>query len=530
MPSSADLLAIALEHHHAGRLQQAEQIYRQIIAAEPNNAEALHLMGAISCENGAYEESVEHLKRALALRPHFPEALNTLGLALHGQGNLDGAISCYQRALSLTPAFPDALNNLGLALQNQDKMDQAVNFHRRAISVSPAFAQAHYNLGNALKRMGNLEEASAAYHRAIEINPGYLDAYNNLGTTYHRLGRIRESLDCFERALSIDPNFAEAHWNQSLPILLTGNFDLGWQEYEWRSKAGVLAPRNFQRPRWQGEDLNERSILVYSEQGLGDTIQFVRYAQVLRTKGGRVIFECEPPLLKLLARCSGIDELVPHGSPLPDFHYHIPLLSVPRVLKTTLQTIPSAAPYLSADPTLVQLWRDRLREVAGFKIGINWHGREGYPDSRTRDVPLEQFAKLSEIPGVQLISLQKGRGQSELAARSDRFPIIDPGPMDTDHGAFMDTAAIMMSLDLVITSDTAIPHLAGALAVPVWTLLPVVPDWRWLLDRSDSPWYPTMRLFRQTSRGDWTSVFEQISAELQKLVKRSAGEPITRHN
>jgi hypothetical protein len=329
----------------------------------------------------------------------------------------------------------------------------------------------------------------------------------------------------------LKPDYADAHWNLSLLVLRFGDFEQGWVEHEWRWKIDQTQPREFSKPRWDGEALEGQTILLHAEQGFGDTIQFVRYAALVkeRNPGAGVVVQCQKRLVNLLRTCRGIDRLVLEGGELPAFDVHAPLLSLPGILKTTLETIPADVPYLFADEGLVAKWKAKLDAVKGFRVGINWHGREGNVESRRRDVPLEFFEGLAQVPGVRLVSSQKGEaatrsevgGQGSELGETDaaRPTIVDVGEFDTDSGAFMDTSAIMMNLDLVITSDTSVAHLAGALGVPVWVALPFVPDWRWLLDRSDSPWYPTMRLFRQKRIGDWMGVFEEIRAALAERVR-----------
>jgi len=285
------------------------------------------------------------------------------------------------------------------------------------------------------------------------------------------------------------------------------------------------SPRRFPQPLWSGEPLAGKTILLHIEQGIGDTIQFIRYASIIKRQGAAVILECPKPLFGLLEGCPGIDQLLGQREDLPAFDVHAPLLSVPGILKTSLETVPATIPYVFPRPTLVEQWQKRLLDLDGLKIGISWQGNPKYRDDRFRSIPLRYFAPLAEIPGVCLISLQKGIGTEQLAAVRDLFPVTDfAAELDERSGPFMDTAAVMKNLDLVITSDTAAAHLAGALGVPVWVALPSVPDWRWLLDRSDSPWYPTMRLFRQRERGNWQGVFEEIKEALcQRLQASRAG-------
>jgi hypothetical protein len=290
--------------------------------------------------------------------------------------------------------------------------------------------------------------------------------------------------------------------------LLSGDFERGWAEYEWRWKTKDCPRRNFSQATWDGQPLDGKTILLHAEQGLGDVIQVVRYAALVKRRGGVVVVECPRPLLSLLANCEGIDRLVGRGEELPSFDVQASLLSLPGIFHTTLEDLPATIPYLFADPGLAQRWRQELDRIAGFKIGIAWQGSLQNRNDRDRSIPLDCFEPLARCSGVQLLSLQKGAGVEQLPEVTKRFPVTELGSRLED---FMDTAAVLANLDLVVTCDTAVAHLAGALGAAVWVAIPFVPDWRWLLDRSDSPWYPTTRLFRQESRGDWQGVFQRIA-------------------
>jgi hypothetical protein len=323
---------------------------------------------------------------------------------------------------------------------------------------------------------------------------------------------------CYQRALSLKPDYAAAHNNLGIAWLLMGNFQQGWPEYEWRWKCTELKLPSYRQPLWDGSPLKGRTILLLSEQGLGDTLQFIRFAPLLTRSGGRVIVTCRRALARLLASCPGIASVVAEGDRLPEFDVYAPLMSLPRLLGTTLATVPAEVPYLTADPALVEFWQRELSAIDGFRIGIVWQGSPGYRRDRFRSIPLLQLAPLARLEGVQLVSLQKGPGIDQLHEVSRNFPVTDlGGRLDETSGAFMDTAAVMMNLHLVIAADVAIAHLAGALGVRVWLALPAPPDWRWLLERADCPWYPTMRLFRQAQPGDWASVFERMAAEVRAL-------------
>ena len=554
MATISQALAIAIQHHQAGRLQAAEQIYRQIVQAQPNHAHAWHLLGVIAHQVGKHELAVEYLQRAIGLNgteadfhnhlgasyralQRFPEAIAcyhralglnpdnaqihyNLGIALKCQGKLDEAVASYRRALELKPDFAQAHSNLGDVLNGLGRPDEAVASCRRALELVPDIAEAHSNLGNALKEQGNLDEAVASYRRALELKPDFAEIHQNLGIALQALAKLDEAAACYRRALELNPDFANAHLNQSLLSLLKGDFPRGWAEYPWRRKTDQCPRREFSQRLWDGQPLEGKTILLYAEQGAGDTIQFVRYAALVRQRGGVVIVECPRPLVPLLAGCQGIDRLVGKGEELPPFDVQAPLESLPGIFHTTLEDLPAAIPYLIADPRRVERWRRELGPRASFKIGIAWQGNPENRNDRNRSIPLACFEPLARCSSaVRLLSLQKGAGLEQLQGVAERFPITELGSRLND---FMDTAALMMNLDLVITCDTAVAHLAGALGIPVWVALPLVPDWRWLLDRSDSPWYPTMRLFRQESRGDWQGVFRRIEVALgEHLVGRS---------
>jgi Flp pilus assembly protein TadD len=572
MPPTSEVITPAVESYEAGRLVEAQDLCELALKSEPLNAGAWFLLALIAWKSGDLEKAVACSERAFDLSPAFPQEHCNLGYqllnlgrvelaerafrrvvglvpqfapahdglasTLKRQGRINEAISSYRSTLDIDPNSPETLTNLGLALVESDPA-QAVDYCRSAVEFGPQFAQTHNNLGFVMTRNGQHEEAIASCRRALEINPNFADAFTNLGTAYLAFGMRDAAAKSFERAIALSPESAQARFNQSALLLLRGKFKDGWQQYEWRRRTGEAPPRDFVQPRWNGEPLEGKTVMIWAEQGLGDTLQFVRYAAMVKNLGARVVFECQKPLLKLIRSAKGIDCLVEQESGVEvsgqrsevgEFDYQIPLLSLPGVFKTTLETIPAEVPYLFAEPALILKWRERLVHVEGFRIGINWQGRPGKGPWQARNIPVEMFESLAEIPGFQLVSLQKD-AEPSLALRASeavgkgQSAIIELGEFDTEHGAFIDTAAIMMNLDLVITSDTSVAHLAGALGVPVWVALPFVPDWRWLLDRSDSPWYPTMRLFRQKKLGDWAGVFEEIKAALAERVARSGDGP-----
>jgi TPR repeat/Tetratricopeptide repeat len=464
-----------------------------------------------------------------------------LGVALFNQGRIEEAVSQYRQALHFDPDKVEAHNNLANLLQHLGRLDEAVASYHQALRCRPDCAEAFTNLGTALTVLGRLDEAIACYRQALHFQPHCAEICNNLGLALIEQGKPEDALASFDQAVRIKPSYGEPRWNRSLLWLLGGDFANGWSEYEWRWTQPNMARRSFQQPGWDGNALGGRTILLHAEQGLGDTLQFIRYVPLVQERGGHVILECHPALLRLLAGFPGIHQLIGQGSQLPAFDVQAPLLSLPRIFHTSLATIPSNVPYLKADPTLEAYWRRKMSGVrcpmsdvknasSGlghrtsnigrcFRIGIAWQGNPTHRYDRQRSIPARHFACLAKVPRVHVISLQKGPGTEQLPALGGSIPILDLGNhLDDKSGPFVDTAAVMMNLDLVITSDTAVAHLAGALGIPVWIALPAVPDWRWLLKREDSPWYPGTRLFRQTRCNDWEAVFESIAGELAKSV------------
>ena len=487
MPTLPEALAIAWGHYRGGRFFQAEDVCRQILRVVPGSGEAWFLLGVACLRSGKLDDSVAAFQQCLQIMPGLAEAHGNLGSALARQGRIDEAIPCFEKAASLKPELADPHANLAKALLSKGRLDEAVARSREALRLNPDHPEARLNLGHALQSLGQWDEAIACYRRTLELRPDY----------------------------------PEAHWSDAMAMLLLGDFRNGWVEYEWRWKCQEFtanAPR-LSQPLWDGTPRPGQTILLYTEQGLGDTLHFIRYAPLLKQRCGTLVVQCQKALVRVLETCAGIDRIVAEGSPLPAHDLRIPLLSLPRIFETTLETVPSAVPYLSADPQLVERWGTELGSVPGFRIGIAWEGNRQHPLAWQRFIPLSAFQPLAGIPGVRVFSLQKGAAAEDLSKGEASFPIINLGPrLDETTGPFQDTAAVLRNLDLVITCDTALGHLAGALAVPVWVAHPFAPDWRWMLDREDTPWYPTMRLFRQTEPGNWAEVFERIAVALEARV------------
>jgi len=453
----------------------------------------------------------------LRLRPGFAEASNNLGLLLVDSGQPGEAIRHIERAIAAREDFAEAHNNLGMALEAAGRVDQAIASLRRALALRPGYAEAHNNLGNALKAAGRFDEAVASYRAALDLRGGYAEAWNNLGLALQDQRRIEDALDSFRRAQAARPGFAEAHWNEALALLLKGDFGAGWPLYEWRWQAlgSRRLVRDFAEPRWLGDaPLEGRTLLVHYEQGFGDTLQMLRYVPLLESRGARVVVEVPPSLASLAASLPGSPLIVAEGAALPPFDLQCPLMSLPMAFGTTLATVPARVPYLHAPDAARARWRDRLGAASRARIGLAWAGSAGHTSAmRLRTLPLERLLPLLEA-GAEFVSLQKDypAGERERLLADGR--ICD---FSGEIADFADTAALIEQCDLVISVDTAVAHLAGAMAKPVWVLLPAVPDYRWMLDREDSPWYPTMRLFRQGSFGDWVSVLDRLVAELRAI-------------
>jgi Tfp pilus assembly protein PilF len=512
--------------YQAGRLGEAEARYRECLRLRPDHADAQNNLGLLLVNQGKPGEAAAHLQQALRLRPDFPEAHNNLGIALLNQGKPAEAVGFFRQALRLQPDFPQAYNNLGNAFKEQRQFDQAEANYREALRLRPGFAEVHNNLGFLFVNQGKLGEAVASFREMARLQPGSPEAYNSLGNALQAQGQLEEAEASYREALRLRPDFVEAHFSRALGLLQSGDYARGWPEYEWRWRRPRTPPRPFQQPRWDGGPLGGRTILLYCEQGLGDAIQFVRYAPLVKDRGGAVVLECPGALIPLLSTCPGIDRPVARGQPLPDFDVQVPLLSLPGLLGTTLQTVPAQVPYLFAEEKRVERWRRVLGPPPGLKVGIIWQGNPQHPADYVRSIPLAQFAPLAGVEGVRLVSLQKGPGVEQLRELAGRFPVTELSEeLDAEGGAFLDTAALMKSVDLVVTSDTAAAHLAGALGVPVWVALSRMADWRWLREREDSPWYPTMRLFRQSRLGDWAPVFEAMAGELRRLAQARRPSP-----
>ena len=537
--------AVAL--HRRGDIGSAEQLYRQILRLRPQHAGALHLLGTIHVQRGELTEALAACEAALAISPGNAAVHQTRGDALHDLKQYPEAIAAYDRCLALDPGNFIAWSNRGSALLHSRRFDEAVASYERALALqsrgtarapSPWLANPYLNRGAALQESGRFEAALESYDRAIAADPGLAAAHANRGCTLDCLGRPQEALASCERAIALAPDYAAAHVNRAITLLRLGRFPEGWAEYEWRwrdiGSALCRDRRHGSVPLWLGrEPLAGKTILLHAEQGYGDTLQFCRYAGLVRDRGATVVLQVPSALKRVLGRLEGVARVVLRDEPTPDVDFQCPLMSLPLAFGTTLASIPSGQRYLTGQPELVERWRQRLGERRGFRVGLVWSGgfRPNEPQwwsaNARRNVGLANLAML-EHPRIEYVSLQKGEpaaaGPPDL--REPQEPRASRGADWTeslvDHTGelfdFADTAALIENLDLVISVDTATAHLAAALGKPTWILSRFDGCWRWLLNRADSPWYPSVRLFRQQAPGTWDGVVRQVRDELFRLV------------
>ncbi len=555
----------AIAHHHAGRLQEAEQAYRAILQIRPDHPEANHNLGVLTfalqqpaigllhfeaalaadpsverywlsyadarynhgnaqVARGEFAAARASYERALEIKPDFTEAYSNLGAILQELGRLDDAVANCERALLIKPDYAEAHNSLGNAQRDLEQLDAAMVSYRRALAIKPDCTEAHNNLGNIHSAVQRLDDAMTSYRRALAIKPDYTEAHNNLGNAQRCLGHLDHAVASYKRALEIDPDYAKAHYNLGFVLLLSGNFAEGWKHYESRvgtkARTHLVFPPKVAFPQWRGESLVGKSMLVWCEQGLGDQIQFCRFLPILRSLGAEhITLVCSAPLTSLLQRFAAADKVlaITEAGAVPIHDYWTFPLSIPRHCLTTLEDIPAAIPYLYADDRCQQEMATQLADIREFKVGLCWQGDKGYGSDAERSPGLDPFKKLLRLGGVRYFTLQPGRRDQFLSLAGSTAQDLGH-EIDEFTPPFEETAALIMNLDLVITCDTSVGHLAGALGKPVWVVLPFVPDWRWLMDREDSPWYPNTRLFRQTVRADWVELFERVAQRLRSVI------------
>jgi tetratricopeptide (TPR) repeat protein len=520
MPNLSRLQRQALNAVEQGRFDKAERLCAAILEYRSDDFDALHLLGFIRLQRGRHIDAIGFLSRAVRADVRSADAASNLGLALHGAGHFEQAIAHYRNALVLAPHHPEVLYNLGNAHLALDRADDALASYDEVLAQDPSHVGARVNRGNTLLRLNRPLDALESYEQALALMPSHPQILTNRGHVLRRLDRVQEALADFEAALSKASEFPEAHFEMALARLSLGEFKTGWRSYEWRWKTAAFADkrRAFRQPLWLGDaPISGKAILLHAEQGFGDTIQFIRYAPLLLERGARVICEVQPELVTLLSQLQGV-EIVAKGGKLPAFDLHCPLLSLPLACGTELATVPAKVPYLAAPEGRVAHWRNRLEERRP-RAGFVWSGSSAHKNDANRSIPLARFDQLFANLPFACFGLQREMRGADREVLQRLPNLIDLGPELSD---FTDTAAVISQLDVVVSVDTAVAHLAGAMGKPVVILLPLAADFRWLRALRDTPWYPTARLLRQPSFGDWDSVIAGLADELQGRI--GAGE------
>jgi tetratricopeptide (TPR) repeat protein len=518
-PSRPIDIAQALKLHGEGRLDDAERIYSAILAAAPEHHDAQHLLGVIRHQQGRNVEALRLIGAALKAVPDCADILNNHGRVLAALSRHEEALARFAEALAIDADHLHALSNRADTLVRLNRDEEALAVYQAVLTLKPAHIGTLNKCGGLNVRLGRIAAALACYDEALAAEPACAELHINKGKAFRAVNRFAEALACFAAAAAVEPGSVEAHWNAGLVRLRLGEFEDGWRDYEWRWRKADWAglKRDFSAPLWLGgEQIEGKTILLHAEQGLGDTIQFVRYAPLLARRGAVVILECQPDLTGLLRHVEGVAHIVARGEALPAFDLHCPLLSLPLAFGTRLETVPDAVPYIAAPNASMHKWTDRLAAMSRPRVGIAWAGNPAHRNDHNRSIALRSFAPILACDGVQFVSLQKA---PSVAERAELEQFAKVASLAGEIGDFADTAGIVAQLDLVIAVDTSVAHLAGAMAKAVDLLVPFSSDWRWLIGRDDSPWYPTMRLHRQTTIGDWRSPIERVRERLSALVQ-----------
>ncbi|MEO7272175.1 MAG: tetratricopeptide repeat protein [Vicinamibacterales bacterium] len=502
----------------SGRIPDAFRTYLCARTLNPSDEYVTYNLGRLCLQNRMPEEAAGFYLKAIAAAPAMLEARYGLGRALIDLERFDDAVAVLGVVVKAAPGHADAALALSRLYLTLARYEEAEAVLRAAVVHLPDHPGVHNNLGVALHRLGDFAGAGAAFATALRHEPLNPEFLSNTGMSRAAVADLDGAIAAYRLAIHQSPDYADAHWNLALALLLRGEYVEGWREYRWGSRTVPprATPRHFDRPAWEGTDPSGQRILLYGEQGYGDTFQFVRYASMIHNRGGEVIFQCQRGLLELLSRVPGVRTLVEDGQALPDFDLHASIFDAPRVLGTTPDTIPAPLGYITADEVRTEQWREALAGLRGLKVGLTWQGRAAHGHDRLRSIPLQALAPLLDAPGVSFVSLQKGHGSEQIAATAFADRIVDHTHTWDASGEpiFVDAAAVIANLDLVITVDSAIAHLAGAMGRPVWTYIQHAPDWRWGLEGDRSAWYPSMRLFRQTEPGDWAGPIERTAAAL----------------
>jgi Flp pilus assembly protein TadD len=510
-------MAAALAYYRAGRSDKAEAIYKKVVKKDGANAGAYHMLGLIAKQKGLTERAVQLLIKAAKLEPQRPEILCDLGNSFKALRRYNDAIKAHRMVLSLIPESPEAHSNLGSAYKGAGKAGKAVVCFESALKLRPNDPELKYNLANGLIAGERYAEAEDLLRQVVYEKPDHIPAQVNLGAALKEQGRHDAAIKRYQEAAANNPDSAETHWNLGLTLLSVGQYETGWAEYEWRSQLPGFAMHPVSKPQWNGEPLDGRTLVVHAEQGLGDSIQFSRYLEFLDQSDGDIVFAVPTSLVALMQSVNGTPKVVSIDK-MPAHDVQTPLLSLPRLFNDGQPYEPKDGSYICPENDRIEKWQAQIADLSGLKVGIAWQGNAAYQNDLRRSIPLVNFEPVARLDGVQLVSLQKDAGSDQIPELAWRDRIVDmTAEMDTDR-AFVDTVALMKSLDLVITSDTSIAHLAGAAGVPVWVGLNALPDWRWGLKGETSPWYSSMRLFRQDTPGDWAGVFSKMTTAIGKQI------------
>lgn len=505
---------------------QAASFYRQALAINRNYPQVHYNLGICLSHLGNDDQALASFNDALRLQASYAKAHLQRGIILKKQQKPFEALEALTHAVHHDKDSWDAYLQLGLAYRDISQFDDAIKNMQKSIALNPTNINALFELATTYHMIDNSPACLSLYKKVLTISPNNLSALYNYGFTLKKMGDIEQALAIYDRVIKKDPNYAQAHFSRSLAYLTLGDFEKGWAEYEWRWKSYNETPNKYNSPLWDGSNPAGKTVLIYAEQGLGDTFQFIRYGQLLKQDGARVIALVQRPLKAIITLCPYLDTVITADDPVPAHDAHIALMSLPLLYKTRVDTVPDTIPYLHADEKLTTHWQQELAHDSSFKIGICWQGNANYRTQFLRQavaaksMQLQDFMPLAAIPGVRLYSIQKITGTDQVHIIDQQVHLFDES-FDREHGRFMDTAAVIHNLDLVITIDTSIAHLAAGLGTPTWVLLPYPADWRWLLNTNDTPWYPNMRLFRQTTVGDWQTPMYTITTLLTPLVALS---------
>ena len=520
-PKAEYLASLGAALRRQGRLEEALKAFDKAVQLKPHDAELWKNLGTVLIDLLRSDQAVLSLQQALKLNPRYVDAANILGLLYFRLGRFREAFDCFDLSVEIQPRQADALHMRAIVLERQERFDEALADNIRSHELDPNNAETMNNLGHALQLLGRHDESLQWFDRALSLRPDFVEALGNKAFALTQFHRFDEAFACFEKSRSIDPNNALTEWNLAMLQMLTGDFEAGWagRESRWRTGLGMPDPK-FPQPLWLGDGpLEARTILLYADEGIGDSIQFARYVPMVAARGARIILAVADPACALLSGLPGASHCLPKSASLPKFDLQCPMSSLPLAFKTMPQSIPAAEPYLPRPANaLIQEWENRLGPPKRLRVGLVWAGNPGHMNDHNRSIDLEKFSRILDVDAT-FFSLQKDLRAGDRAVLVESPEIVDL----TQHlSDFAQTAAMVCCLDLVITVDTSVAHLAGALGRPTWILLPYLPDYRWLLDRDDSPWYPSVRLFRQDDRRDYGTVLDRVRTELMSLISQSS--------